>query len=141
MPATLKCSPRNTARRAARRTVGAKPAHKTRRKAATPAENTREPQTVKIIDDLQDGELLIPVRQLAREILGRDLNPACQWRWIIRGYAGNRLAVLNAGGRWCSTRRHFLEFCARRTEQHLSARGTRGIEDATDAELSDAGLI
>lgn len=79
----------------------------------TPSKNA----TTSLIDPQHDP--LIPIRQLAKERLGKSISPSCQWRWIRRGVRGVRLEAVQAMGVWCTTPAAFGAFISGQTRAAL----------------------
>lgn len=69
--------------------------------------------TTSLIDAEHDD--LVPVRQLAKKRLGKDISPACLWRWVRKGVRGCRLEALNVMGVWHTTPAAFGAFLTSQT--------------------------
>ena len=93
------------------------------------------PDTQKLVLDPDDP--LIPVREIAREAMGRFPSPASIWRWCGKGATGIRLPSVMLSGKWMTSRRCWLEWLEARTAVKLE-RDT--VEDASDSELQEFGL-
>ncbi len=107
------------------------------------AASATTPITTSLIDPEHDE--LIPVRKLARQRLGKDISPACQWRWLRKGVRGCRLEAINVMGVWHTTPAAFGAFL---TSQTAAAYGDDAPTDvpaersaATKKKLAAAGLL
>ena len=92
----------------------------------TPSELTIDP-----------NDPLVPVRDIAREAMGRFPAPPTMWRWCGRGATGIRLPAVMLSGKWMTSRRCWLAWLQARTAVKLE-RDT--VEDASDSELQEFGL-
>lgn len=86
--------------------------------------------------DVEHDEL-IPVRTLAKRSIGRDISPACLWRWIRKGVRGVKLEAVTLMGVWHSTPAAFGAFI---TQQTAAAMGEAPAVDAEPAERSPEKL-
>lgn len=99
--------------------------------------------TTTLIDAERDE--LTPVRHHARKILGKDISPACQWRWVRKGVRGCRLEAINVMGVWHTTPEAFGAFlrnqtaAALGTDAPVAALAERSA--ATTKKLAAAGLL
>jgi hypothetical protein len=90
------------------------------------------------------GETLYPVAQLAREQLGMPrVSPPTIWRWCVKGSRAGKLDAVFIAGRWMTTRAALADYLRRSSAaQAAKCSGrNRGPIDATDDELSAAGLL
>jgi hypothetical protein len=99
------------------------------------------PTCLSLIDPEHDD--LIPARTLAKKRLGRDVSPACLWRWIRKGARGTKLECVQIMGVWCTTEAAWGAFVTGQTRAALGASrvapGPRTAEKA--ARLRAAGLL
>ena len=88
------------------------------------------------------SDTLTPVRELARQRLGRHISPATIWRWRLKGVRGAYLEMVWARGCWCTTDAAFAEFIREQTAA-MSRAADEGSDrdEATERRLRSAGLL
>lgn len=93
---------------------------------------------------------LEPVRQLVRELTGRDPSPSALWRWIHLGHrrsagaAPVRLEAVLVSGRWYTTRSAWADFVSRQTAAALGrgdAAPVTARDEATTRRLQAENLL
>lgn len=95
--------------------------------------------TTSLIDAEHDD--LVPIRKLAKQRLGRDISPACQWRWVRKGVRGVRLEALNVLGIWHTTPEAFAVFLRGQTAAAYGNDAPAERSEATRQKLAAAGLL
>jgi hypothetical protein len=110
---------------------------------AAPPPNPPHTTFTSLIDPEHDD--LVPVRQLAKQRLGKTISPSCLWRWLRKGVRGCRLEAVQVMGVWHTTPAAFGAFIAGQTAAAMA--GDR--DPATpaprtaekEARLRAAGLL
>jgi len=99
--------------------------------------------TTSLIDAEHDD--LVPIRKLAKQRLGRDISPACQWRWVRKGCRGVRLEAVQVMGVWHTTTAAFGAFVRGQTANAYGNDAPVSVpaerSEATKKKLAAAGLL
>lgn len=107
------------------------------------ATTTTPINTSSLIDAEHDD--LVPIRKLAKQRLGRDISPACQWRWVRKGCRGVRLEAVQVLGVWHTTPAAFGAFVRGQTAAAYGNDAPVTVpaerSEATRKKLAAAGLL